>query len=100
MSLWWIYPWLPLILLGAFGISVAVRLRRNIARVKETGLPYKIIRTWVGIVVNMWLTLRSLAIGNYHPAWLTTFWLILPVLRHLPTSWTESWIEWVGFALS
>ncbi|KAA8569168.1 hypothetical protein EYC84_000837 [Monilinia fructicola] len=70
---------LILVLLPIYWIySNILGLKRNIAAAKRSGLPYVIT-----------------PINIYNPFWLTTHRIWLPLIRKLPKSWTESWIDFM-----
>ncbi|CZT14325.1 related to cytochrome P450 3A7 [Ramularia collo-cygni] len=51
----------------------------NLAAAKESGLPY-----------------ICMPVFTFNPVWLVTHTLLLPLLRLLPSAWTESWIDYSG----
>ncbi|EMR87512.1 hypothetical protein ACHAPC_002532 [Botrytis cinerea] len=53
-------------------------LQKNIAAAKRSGLPYVIT-----------------PISLYNPFWLITHRVWLPFIKKLPTTWTESWIDYM-----
>lgn len=52
---------------------------RNLAAAKQSGLPY--------VVAPVYMFSR---------VWLVTHRLLLPLLKKLPTSWTDPWLQYVN----
>ncbi|QSZ36489.1 hypothetical protein DSL72_006369 [Monilinia vaccinii-corymbosi] len=70
---------LILILLSIYWVySNIVEWKKNIAAAKRSGLPYV-----------------TIPIHPYNPYWMATHRIWLPLIRKLPKSWTESWIDFL-----
>lgn len=79
-----------------FAFKLLAGLRRNIAAAKETELPYVVARKfrWLnqGEGDGIGLTWRP-AICPWNPYWQATHMLWMPLIKLLPRSWWEPWLE-------
>lgn len=71
-------------------------LRSHIAAAKRSGLPYVVTRQLTHLPVLKKLNVTDscvLAISPFSHYWLLTFKICTPIIKTLPKSWWESWIE-------
>lgn len=71
-------------------------LRSHLAAARRSGLPYVVARKSMRPPalnkLDVLLT-HVLAISPFSHYWLLTFWILTPIIKTLPKSWWESWIE-------
>ncbi|KAK6006781.1 hypothetical protein QM012_005789 [Aureobasidium pullulans] len=73
------FVWLAVAsLLGIYFFNYYRCYTRNLAAAKQSGLPYVVVPVY-----------------NFNRFWLVTHRLWLPLLRKLPTSWTDPWLQFL-----
>lgn len=88
--------------LGYAIFSYLSGLRRNINAAKKSGLPYVVARTYehgcaqpIQLLINV-----SVACSPIFLPWQITHKLWIPIIKRLPTTWWEEWLEYVRDARS
>lgn len=74
------FVWLAIAsLIGVYSFNYYRCYTRNLAAAKQSGLPYVVAPVY-----------------SFNRFWLVTHRLWLPLLKKLPTAWTDPWLQYVN----